>query len=144
MPSEAVRERCRKLRVLIAEDDEDIAGLVAAVLEDLKVATIWTASDGAKAWDIFLQLRNQIDLVIADWVMPKMDGLDLLRRVREARPSVPFLMLTGKVTAASVAAARQLGVSAYIAKPFDPADLRKKIIALFTPDETGKTAGGKS
>lgn len=144
MPSEAVRERCRKLRVLVAEDDEDIADLVKAVLRDLQVATIWTASDGAKAWDIFLQLRNQIDLVICDWMMPGMDGLEVLRRVREIRPSVPFLMLTGKVTAEAVTGARNLGVSAYVAKPFNPMDLRKKIIGLVAPDENEKTSGGGS
>jgi len=143
MPSEEIRERCRKLKVLIAEDDGDIIDVTVAVLNDLQVPTIWKAVDGNKAWDIFLQLRNQIDLVICDWVMPGLDGLEVLRRVREANSSVPFLMLTGKVTTDAVAAAKELGVTAYVAKPFDPLDLRRKIIALIAPDEGGGAAQRK-
>lgn len=135
MPSDEVRERCKKLRVLVAEDDEDILDLVLLVLKDLQVQTIWKATDGAKAWDVFLQLRNQINLVICDWVMPEMEGLEVLRRIRDNKSDVPFLMLTGKVTADAVAAARSLAVTAYIAKPFDPLDLRKKIVAVVAPKQ---------
>lgn len=141
MPSEEVRERCKRLKVLVAEDDEDIIDLILLVLKDLQVQTVWKATDGAKAWDFFCQLRNQIDLVICDWVMPEIDGLEVLRRIRGTKSAVPFLMLTGKVTADAVAAARNLAVTAYVVKPFDPLDLRKKIIALVTP---GQTAAGKT
>ncbi len=143
MPSEKVRERCKKLKVLVAEDEEEILELITLVLKDLQVQTIWKATDGAKAWDFFLQLRNQIDLVICDWVMPEVDGLEVLRRIRDTKSAVPFLMLTGKVTVDAVAAARNLAVTAYVAKPFDPLDLRKKIIALVAPEQTVAGRTGK-
>ena len=88
MPSDEVRERCKKLRVLVAEDDEDILDLILLVLKDLQVQTICKATDGAKAWDVFLQLRNQINVVICDWVMPPMEGLQVLRRIRDNKSDV--------------------------------------------------------
>lgn len=138
MPTDDIDSLCARLKVLVVDDDADVIDLVDAVLQSMKVPVVWTAADGEKAWTIFQKASEQIDLIVCDWMMPGMSGLDLLRRVRASESVVPFLMLTAKTTADAVAEAREAGVDAYIVKPFDPRTLRDKILALVTPpDGTG-------
>jgi len=62
--------------------------------------------------------------------MPRMTGLDLLKQVRMTNPEMPFLMVTARGTIDSVMAAKKSGVSAYVVKPFSPAELEQKVVAL--------------
>ena len=139
MPTDDVETLCTRLTVLVVDDDPDAVDLVDAVLQSLKVPIVWTATDGDKAWAIFRKAGGQIDLIVCDWMMPGMSGLELLRRVREAESVVPFLMLTARTTADAVAEARDAGVDAYIVKPFAPRALRDKILALVTPPPAAGT-----
>ncbi|MBT3359754.1 MAG: response regulator [Rhodospirillales bacterium] len=127
---ERLYEICGTMRVLVIDDEENIVNVVSAVLRDLKVKTIWTAADGNAGLDIFRQVRNQVDLIICDWMMPGMNGLEFLGRIREIDSSVLFLMLTAKATPEAITSAKVSGVNAYVMKPFDPLDLRKKVLAL--------------
>jgi two-component system chemotaxis response regulator CheY len=61
---------------------------------------------------------DMIDVVICDWNMPKLSGIDLLRQMRSVYPDVPFLMITGRSDVESVSMAKASGVTAYIRKPF--------------------------
>ena len=121
---------CSAMRVLVIDDDKDIIDLVSLVLNDLNVQTVWTALDGKTGLDIFLQFRNQVDLIICDWMMPGMEGIDILDEIRDVNVVVPFIMLTAKRTLPDVKAARKSGVDAYIMKPFKLDDLKNKILAL--------------
>ncbi len=71
-----------------------------------------------------------IDLIVCDWRMLNMTGLELLQQVRSTYPDMPFMMLTGKTDLQSVKVAREFGVDAYVAKPYSPQQLEKKLIAL--------------
>lgn len=133
MPTDDIEALCTRLKVLVVDDDADVVDLVDAVLQSLKVPVVWTAADGDKAWTIFEKAGDQIDLIVCDWMMPGLSGLELLRRVRASESVVPFLMLTARTTADAVAQARDAGVDAYMVKPFDPRALRDKILALVTP-----------
>ena len=139
MPAEDFETLCVRLKVLVVDDDPAMVDLVDAVLQSLRVPIVWTAPDGDKAWSIFQKAGDQLDLIICDWVMPGMSGLDLLRRVRKSESVVPFLMLTARTTAEAVAEARDAGVDAYIVKPFDPRALRDKIVTLITPPPIAQT-----
>ncbi len=121
---------CSTMRVLVIDDDKNIVDIVSAALKVLKIQTIWTATDGNAGLDIFRQVHNQVDMIICDWMMPGMDGLELLGHVRKINPSVPFLMLTAKGTPEDIMAAKKNGANAYVMKPFEPLDLTKKILAL--------------
>ena len=127
---ESLQAICSTLKVLVIDDDSDIVDVVSAVLRDMKIQTIWTAADGDAGLDIFRQVHNQVDLIVCDWVMPGVNGLDFLRHVRESNTSVTFIMLTAKATPESIQAAKKFGVNAFVMKPFEPLDLRKKILAL--------------
>ncbi len=120
----------RKLHVLIVEDNARTLKLIQVVLKDMGVGQSFTAKDGREA-QIFLDgAGDLINLIICDWNMPRMTGLDLLKQVRMAYPKMPFLMVTARGNIDSVMAAKKSGVSAYVVKPFSPAELEQKVVAL--------------
>ncbi|MFD1624312.1 response regulator [Azospirillum griseum] len=118
-------------RVLVVDDEEGPRNFVASVLRDLGVAQIDTAADGQEALDRLLgQQGGDCDLVICDWMMPRRNGLEVLKRVRAVRPDLPFLMVTALATLDAVKQALAHQVSAYIAKPFTPDQLEEKIFLV--------------
>lgn len=94
-------------RVLMAEDESDIALLVAESLEDAGFRVTW-ACDGAKALDEAGQAR--FDALLTDVRMPNLDGVGLVRAVRAERPGLPVVVLSGYMTALDRQALLQLGV----------------------------------
>ena len=113
--------------VLVVDDEPVIVEMVEGLLRNMGVATIYKANNGVEALEHFAESVNVIDLVICDWMMPKMDGLEFLRRLRAKNLKTPFLMLTSLAEQDRILAAKDLGVSAYIAKPFNAADLQEKV-----------------
>jgi len=118
------------LRVLVVDDDATTRTLVSRTLLRMKVAATFEADSGEQALEAFAATGPAIDLVICDWTMPGMTGLDLFRRLRAERPTLPFLMLTGRADHDSLALAQQAGVSGYAVKPISAQELRAKIDAL--------------
>ena len=74
--------------------------------------------------------REHFDLIICDWMMPTLSGLDVLKGIRSMNTRVPFLMLTAKASTDAIVAAKKAGVTSYIVKPFTRIDLRTKILLL--------------
>ena len=96
----------------------------------LRVGQVFTAANGREAQTFLNGASELINLIVCDWNMPEMSGLELLQQVRVAFPEMPFLMVTARGTIDSVMAAKKNGVSAYIVKPFSPAELEQKVVAL--------------
>ena len=119
-----------RVSVLVVDDEPFAQKLATTVLRQLGVGQIAVAKSGAEALNILGQPHQKFDLVISDWNMPEMTGLNLLKKVRETWPDMPFVMLTGKATPDFVLAAKEHGVNGYIAKPFAPAQLSAKIAAV--------------
>jgi two-component system chemotaxis response regulator CheY len=97
---------------------------------------IKTAPSGKEAWAILegsVQLGQPIQLVISDWEMPEMTGLELLRAVRadERMKSLPFVLLTAVTQQPMIVEAVRAGVSNYISKPFSPNILQDKLIKVW-------------
>ncbi|MBL0930525.1 MAG: response regulator [Alphaproteobacteria bacterium] len=111
------------LSVLLVEDDAFAIKIAQTVLRQLKVPYISTAKDGAEALDVLNSGTQRFDLIISDWNMPEMSGLQLLKAVRMKWAGMPFIMLTGKASPEFVVEARDNGVDAYVVKPFSPAHL---------------------
>ncbi|MFQ5775035.1 MAG: response regulator [Kiloniellaceae bacterium] len=120
----------KNLNILVVEDNPGTLKLIQAVLKDMGVAQVRTAMDGRDAQAYLDGGAGAINLVICDWNMPHMSGLELLKQVRASRPDLPFLMITARGTMDSVIAAKKNGVSAYIVKPFAPAQLEEKVASL--------------
>ena len=120
-------------RVLVVDDYMSMVELLHDMLRQLGYREIERALDGETALRKFRE--RPCDLVISDWYMEPVSGLDLLRAIR-AEPvggQVPFVMITAAGKPENVAAARQAGVSNFIVKPFNAATLRQKIAAVGGP-----------
>jgi len=118
----------KQTNILIAEDEANIAralnNIVGKTINNTKITVV---TNGQAALETLA--NNKYDLLISDWNMPHMTGLELLSKVRENKKTktLPFLMLTARTDAVSVKSALELGVTDYIAKPFDKAKLVEKI-----------------
>lgn len=115
------------ISILVVDDYKTMVRIVRNLLEQLGFKNVDEASDGSTAWSM---LNNKTyDLVISDWNMQPMTGLDLLKKVRENPRSsnLPFIMVTAEAKAENVAAARAAGVNSYIIKPFTVAVLKQKM-----------------
>ena len=121
----------RELRVLIVDDFAPMCELVGRSLVSLGISSI---SMAAGAVDAVQQIKEgaHFDLIIADWNMPNMTGLELLQYVRSEQKlkDTPFLMITAEATKQNLIDAVKAGVSQYIVKPFTPAALEEKIEAI--------------
>jgi two-component system, chemotaxis family, chemotaxis protein CheY len=120
----------RASRILIVDDYSRMLRIIRGLLRQLGYDQVEEASDGAGALE---KLRQKpFDLVISDWNMEPMSGLELLREVRAdpALAALPFIMVTAEGRAAKIAEAQRAGVSGYIIKPFGAEALSLKIAAL--------------
>jgi two-component system chemotaxis response regulator CheY len=120
-------EGIEKLKILVVDDQADMRAMVRGMLSEMGITQIFEASDGREALTFADAAIDMIDVVICDWNMPKLTGIDLLRQMRSVMPDLPFLMLTGRGDLGSVAEAKSSGVTAYIRKPFSPANLEIKL-----------------
>jgi two-component system chemotaxis response regulator CheY len=115
------------LKVLVVDDQESVRKMTAMTLEQIGIRHIHEAESGKKAMEI--ASLQPIDLILSDYYMDGMDGLDLLRAVR-GHPvvrRVPFILLTGRGDRELVVKAAQAGVNNYLIKPFTVQVLRQKI-----------------
>ena len=106
-------------------------GIIRNILKQLNLKNTDEAIDGSLAWEKIQ--KNSYDLIICDWHMPKMSGIDLLRMVRssELTKDTPFIMITEVNSQENVLEAINENVSGYIIKPFTPKTLQKKISGIF-------------
>ncbi len=113
--------------VLIVDDDPKLLKMLQRTLayENL---TVFTASNGQEALEVIDQQRP--DLLILDWMMPKMDGLTLLQQLRGEKNKVPVLMLTARDAIENRVEGLESGADDYLVKPFAPAELVARVHAL--------------
>ena len=116
--------------ILLVDDDSAVREVVAAMLEDLGYRVV-EADGGAVALDL-LSGGNRVDLVLADFSMPGMSGMELLREATARRPELPVLLVTGYADDKTLAA---LGEERRVLKPFRNEELARKVrVALNGPD----------
>lgn len=113
-------------RILIVDDEEWVCTLVGRYLEQAGY-DVATASDGEKALAKFESLRP--DLIILDWMLPKIDGLEVARRVR-ARSDVPIIMLTARADEMDRIEGLDGGADDYVVKPFSARELEVRVRAV--------------
>ncbi len=101
------------------------------MLSEMGVSYIATARDAVEAMKALSNPGERINLIICDWNMPGITGLEFLRKIRSDRPQMPFLMVTGRNDEESVVQAKGSGVSAYLVKPFSPLLLAKTLKVMF-------------
>ncbi len=112
--------------ILIVEDDRNMRLLTSARLSDLY--TVVSACDGVEALEILR--RGGVDMVVADIMMPRMDGYELLKIIRDEGNNIPFLFLTAKESLGDKQHGFSLGTDDYMTKPFSSDELLWRVGAL--------------
>lgn len=118
------------MNVLIVDDYKTMLRIIENLLKQLGFKNVQQATDGAAALKM---LRDgSFGLVISDWNMQPMTGLQLLKEVRadEKLKATPFIMITAESKTENVVAAKEAGVNNYIVKPFNAETLKQKISAV--------------
>ncbi len=119
----------KEMNILVVDDYQTMVRIIKNLLKQLGFSNIDEASDGKQALEKISQ--KGYGLIISDWNMEPMTGLDLLKTLRGSGNKVPFIMVTAESKTENVMAARQAGVNNYIVKPFNADTLKAKLTAVF-------------
>ena len=119
------------LKVMIADDQQTSRLLIRSALSDLGITNVAMAKDGEEA--LQMVMKSPVHLVVSDYHMPKMNGVELLRAVRAHGPTQKsaFFLLTGVEDKEFLQLAMSLKVNNYLKKPVSVPELKKKIEAVF-------------
>lgn len=124
------------IKILVLDDMPTIRDLVKKQLRDMGYKNIVMGEDGVVGWQLIndaIDAGSPFDLIISDWMMPNMKGLEVLKLVR-AHPRIektPFILLTSESERDQVTEAVLAGVSNYIVKPFSPKSFEEKLRAVW-------------
>ncbi|WP_025027913.1 response regulator transcription factor [Caldalkalibacillus mannanilyticus] len=126
-------------KILIIDDEAEIRELLAIYLRNHGYDT-YEANDGVEAFSLFQ--KESIDLILADIMMPQMDGTMLLKKIRRSS-NIPFLFLSAKSNDLDRIYGLQLGADDYVSKPFNPLEVVSRVQALFRRIESCQALGRK-
>jgi DNA-binding response OmpR family regulator len=115
------------MRILLVEDEAQVASFIRRGLREVEY-TVDVASDGEEG--VFLAQTNDYDLILLDWKLPKLAGIDVLRQLREDGVTVPILILTGRDTLQDKVQGLDAGADDYLTKPFGFEELLARVRAL--------------
>lgn len=116
------------LKLLVVDDSSTMRRIIKNTLQRLGFNDVLEAEHGVEAWQI-MERTPDINVLITDWNMPEMNGLDLVRKVRAEKKyeNMPIIMVTTEGGKAEVITALKAGVNNYIVKPFTPQVLKEKL-----------------
>lgn len=116
------------MRLLVVDDSSTMRRIIRNTLERLGHTDVVEAEHGMEAWEK-LSVDESIKVVITDWNMPEMNGLDLVKKIRAEKKyeDMPIIMVTTEGGKAEVITALKAGVNNYIVKPFTPQVLKEKL-----------------
>jgi two-component system chemotaxis response regulator CheY len=119
------------IKVLVVDDSSTMRRIVKGVFKGLGFTNILEAEDGSVALEKLK--KEEVDLILADWSMPKVTGLDLLKTVRSDNnlKNIPFIMVTAEGQKKDILEAAKARVSNYVVKPFAPETLSERIKKVF-------------
>lgn len=137
----------RNITILLVEDSDQVRDLLTSILRCLGIGKILKARDGGEAIEILKSYPRDhrklhgcgIDLIISDWIMSPVDGISLLRWIRQHQdspnPFIPFIMISGVSDVTKITRARDLGANAFLAKPFSIDDITGHLQSLLTRED---------
>ena len=118
----------KNMSILVVDDFQTMTQLMKYLLMSLGFRNVDEARDGASA--IAKMAEKNYGLVISDWYMEPMSGMDLLKQLRAEGNKVPFILVTAEGKTESVIEAKQAGVNNYIVKPYNAATLKTKLVSV--------------
>lgn len=134
----------KNISMLLVEDNDFDRRLLVNILKAFGARHISVARDGAEAWEIFN--KSPADLVLTDWMMDPVNGVDLTLKIRDLDESpdafVPIIMVTASTTHAVIFEARDAGVNEIVVKPLAPQALLSRIVAVIERPRRFVKVGG--
>ena len=120
------------MRVLIVDDYKTMLRIMRNLLKQLNFNNVEEAIDGSEALGKLREGDGDYGLIISDWNMEPMTGIQLLREVRgdDGLKAIPFIMVTAESKSENVIAAKEAGVSNYIVKPYNAETLKSKMVSV--------------
>lgn len=115
------------LRILLVEDQQESRQLLKGMLGELGITQVYEANDGRTGLQFIDNAFDFVDLILCDWNMPSMTGIEFLRQVRSTGSDIPFMMITGRSDQGSVIEAKNFGVDGYIRKPYSSTQIEAKL-----------------
>lgn len=120
------------LKVLVVDDNLHMRALLGRILQAYGIKTVYDAINAQQAWEIFT--LNPCDIILVDWVLDGMNGIEFTEKVRNApdspNPFVPIIMVSGYSSKECVAAARDAGVTEFLAKPVSSKAILSRLVAV--------------
>ena len=124
--------RFDRMKILVVDDNVHMRKLVTTILQAFGVIQIYEAENGERAWSVLREANP--DVVVMDWMLEAMSGIDLVRMIRSnpqsPNPFVPVIMLTGHTSVEHVNKARDAGVNEFIAKPVSVKTMMQRLVAV--------------
>lgn len=120
--------KAERINVLLVEDEQTLSMIIKETLEEGDLFTIHIAEDGEKGLRRFFEEKP--DIIVADVMMPRMDGFEMVRRIRQTDTTTPVLFLTARSAVKDVVEGFELGANDYLRKPFGMQELIVRIKAL--------------
>jgi len=111
------------MKFLIVDDSSTMRRIIKNSLKRIGFEEILEASNGKEGLEIY----KDADIVLTDWNMPEMDGLEFVKQVRKQDTTIPILMVTTNAAKDDIVEALKNGVNNYIVKPFTPETLKEKV-----------------
>ncbi len=126
----------KQLKLLVVDDSSTMRRIIKNTLQRLGYEDIFEAENGVEAWDI-LDKNSDMGVLITDWNMPEMNGLELVKKTRaDSRfVDIPIIMITTEGGKVEVITAIKAGVNNYIVKPFTPQVLKEKLEVVLGVNE---------
>jgi two-component system chemotaxis response regulator CheY len=118
----------KDVRILVVDDNPKIRTLIVTILKSAEFSQITQADNGKSAWDILNS--NRFDLVLTDWMMPEMNGMELLQKIRNSSnelKDMPVMMVTASDRPDDIVLAAKWKINGYIVKPFKVKTVLAKI-----------------
>jgi two-component system chemotaxis response regulator CheY len=114
------------MQVLVVDDSQIMRKIITGALKKLGVNDMLEASNGQEAVDVMGQ-RTDVGLVLMDWNMPTMTGIEAVKKMRSSGVKVPVVMVTTEAEKEKVIEAIKAGANDYLIKPFNPKDIQTKL-----------------
>ncbi|MBN1846710.1 MAG: response regulator [Sedimentisphaerales bacterium] len=114
------------MKFLLVDDSRTMRNIWKKVITSMGDNETIDAGDGAEGLKVFLE-QGPFDILLVDWNMPNMDGLTMIKKIREADKSTPIIMVTTEAEKPRIIEAIKAGVNNYLVKPFSPDALLSKI-----------------
>jgi len=124
----------KQLKVLIVEENQPLTEITRSILKSFSITAVHCAANSDKAFQLFNEEKH--DLILMDWMITPLNGLELTQKIRTDRsspnPYVPIILMTGFSDKKRVMRARDMGITEFLAKPFTAHDLYRRIDQIIT------------